>query len=128
MRAALLAAVTVWTLVSAAGDTGDVGWLVNGGPGNSRYSPLNGITPANVGRLQAAWTYDSHDSFKGSEMQSNPIVVAGVLYATTPTLQVIALAADTGRELWKFDPSGGAGSRGRFRHRGVTIAGSRLFV
>ena len=51
-----------------------------------------------------AWTYDSHDAFKGSEMQSNPIVVDGVLYATTPKLRVIALDAATGREIWSFDP------------------------
>jgi len=38
-----------------------------------------------------AWSYDSHDAFKDSEMQSNPIIVDGVLYATTPTLKVVAL-------------------------------------
>ena len=33
-------------------------------------------------------------------MQSNPVVVDGVLYATTPTLKVVALDAATGREIW----------------------------
>ena len=41
-------------------------------------------------------------------MQSNPVVVDGVLYATTPTMKVVALNAATGQEIWKFDPSGGA--------------------
>ena len=41
-------------------------------------------------------------------MQSNPIVVDGVLYATTPTMKVVAVDAETGAEIWKFDPSGGA--------------------
>src|SRR5439155_16359452 len=118
---------TLW-VAFAAGPKPDVNWPTNGGPGNSRYSPLGDITRINVRRLQVAWTYDSHDAFKGSEMQSNPIVVDGVLYATTPTLQVVALAADTGRELWKFDPGAGAGSRGRFRHRGVVVADHRVFV
>ena len=54
-------------------------------------------------------------------MQSNPIVVGGVLYATTPTLKVVAVDAATGRELWKFDPSGGAAPGARFRHRGVVV-------
>ena len=106
----------------------DADWPVNGGVGNIRYSPLAQINRGTVGRLQVAWTYDSHDAFKGSEMQSNPIVVDGVLYATTPTLKVVAVDAATGRELWKFDPSAGAGSTGRFRHRGVTVHADRVFV
>ena len=43
-------------------------------------------------------------------MQSNPVVVDGVLYATTPTMQVVAVDAATGAEIWNFDPSGGAGA------------------
>jgi quinoprotein glucose dehydrogenase len=105
----------------------NVDWPVNGGPNNARYSPLRQITPANVGRLEVAWSYDSHDAFKGSEMQSNPIVIDGVLYATTPSMRVIALNAGTGAELWTFDPSGGAAVRTRFRHRGVTVHHDRVF-
>src|SRR3954452_16617352 len=82
----------------------DVDWPVNGGPNNIRYSALSQITRANVSQLKVAWSYDSHDAFKGSEMQSNPIVVDGVLYATTPKLRVIALDAATGREVWSFGP------------------------
>ena len=106
----------------------DVSWPINGGVDNIRYSPLAQINRDNVSTLQVAWTYDSHDAFKGSEMQSNPIVVDGVLYATTPTLKVIAVDAETGREIWKFDPSGGAPPGARFRHRGVTVHGDRVFV
>ena len=91
---------------------GDVEWPVNGGPNNIRYSPLTQITRENVGLLKMAWTYDSHDAFKDSEMQSNPIVVDGVLYATTPKLRVIALDAATGREIWTFDPAGGSAASG----------------
>ena len=106
----------------------NVDWAVNGGAGNARYSTLAQITRANVGQLETAWTYDSHDAFKGSEMQSNPIIVDGVLYATTPTMKVVALDAETGRERWTFDPSGGAAARTRFRHRGVTVHKDRVFV
>src|SRR5256885_2382598 len=101
-------------------------WPVNGGIDNIRYSPLTQINRGNVSQLQVAWTYDSHDAFKGSEMQSNPIVVDGVLYVTTPTLKVVAVNARTGAEIWKFDPSRGA-STGRFRHRGVTVHKDRVF-
>jgi len=106
----------------------DLEWPMHGGADNIRYSPLRQIDRANVKRLEVAWTYDSHDAFKGSEMQSNPVVVSGVLYATTPTLKVIALDAATGKELWKFDPSGGAPTGARFRHRGVTVHNNRVFV
>ena len=106
----------------------DVEWTMHGGVDNIRYSPLAQIDRSTVAKLHVAWTYDSHDAFKGSEMQSNPVVVNGVLYATTPTLKVIALNAATGKELWKFDPSGGASSGARFRHRGVTVHKDRVFV
>jgi quinoprotein glucose dehydrogenase len=106
----------------------NVNWTVNGGDGNIRYSPLTQIDRSNVARLQVAWTYDSRDAFKDSEMQSNPIVVDGVLFATTPTMKVVAVNAETGQEIWRFDPSGGSGARTRFRHRGVTVHGDRVFV
>jgi quinoprotein glucose dehydrogenase len=105
----------------------DVQWPVNGGPDNIRYSPLTQITPANVSQLKVAWTFDSHDSFKDSEMQSNPIVVDGVLYATTPSLKVVALDAASGRALWTYDPANGAAPQRRFRHRGVTVYQDRVF-
>src|SRR5438552_17527990 len=101
---------------------------MHGGLNNIRYSSLAQINRDNVTKLQVAWTYDSHDAFKGSEMQSNPVVVDGVLYATTPTLKVVALNAVTGQEIWRFDPSGGASSGARFRHRGVTVHKDRVFV
>jgi quinoprotein glucose dehydrogenase len=108
--------------------TSDTDWPMHGGLDNIRYSSLAQITRDNVTKLQVAWTYDSHDAFKGSEMQSNPVVVGGTLYATTPTLKVIALDAATGREIWKFDPGGGATGTARFRHRGVTVHKDRVFV
>ncbi|MDH5316003.1 MAG: PQQ-binding-like beta-propeller repeat protein [Gemmatimonadota bacterium] len=106
-----------------------VDWPVYGGnSSNTRYSQLSQITPANVDRLQVAWTYQTHDEFPGSEMQSNPIVVDGVLYATTPKLRVVALDAATGREIWTFDPNLIDPRPGRYRHRGVTVHEGRVFV
>jgi quinoprotein glucose dehydrogenase len=105
----------------------DVDWPVNGGPNNIRYSALTQINKANVSQLKVAWSYDSHDAFKGSEMQSNPIVVDGTLYATTPKLRVIALDAATGREIWSFDPKGNTEGQRRYRHRGVTVYRNRVF-
>jgi quinoprotein glucose dehydrogenase len=112
----------------AAAGAHDADWPFNGGPDNIRYSPLAQINRGNVSRLRVAWAYDSHDAFKGSEMQSNPIVVDGVLYATTPTLKVVAVDAASGKEIWTFDPSGGARPGVRFRHRGVTVHKDRVLV
>ena len=111
------------------GQAKSVDWAVYGGTtDNTHYSTLDQITPANVKQLQVAWTYETHDEFAGSEMQSNPIVVDGVLYATTPKLRVVALDAATGKELWTFDPNLIDNRAGRYRHRGVTVFQDRVFV
>ncbi len=116
-----------WLSLVLCASAADVQWPVNGGPDNIRYSPLTQISPANVNRLQVAWTFDSHDAFKDSEMQSNPIVVEGILYATTPKLRVVAVNAETGREVWNFDPNNGQAPTRRYRHRGVTVYKDRVF-
>jgi len=102
-------------------------WPVyGGGPENIRYSTLNQINRENAARLAVAWTFDTGDAFPGSEMQCNPIVVGGVLYATTPKLRVIALDAATGALKWSFDPNEGR-SAAKMRNRGVTYWERRIF-
>ncbi|MCC7052146.1 MAG: pyrroloquinoline quinone-dependent dehydrogenase [Gemmatimonadaceae bacterium] len=102
-------------------------WPVYGGnTEHTHYSTLGQITPANVASLRVAWTYRTGDEFKGSEMQANPIIVDGVMYATTPKLHVFALDAATGKELWRFDPNHGAPPTSRIRHRGVVVTGDRV--
>jgi quinoprotein glucose dehydrogenase len=106
-----------------------VDWPVYGGSDDhTHYTTLDQIAPANVRQLKVAWTYETHDEFKGSEMQANPVVVDGVLYATTPKVQVFALDAASGRELWRFDPNAGAPPPSRMRHRGVVVTGDRVLV
>jgi len=81
-------------------------WATTGGaPGNARYSPLDQIDVTNVTQLQVAWVYHTGDLPPDGhgEIQATPIVVDGVLYATTPKLAVIALRADRGTVLWRFD-------------------------
>jgi quinoprotein glucose dehydrogenase len=113
------------TLLTAQAKSVD--WPVyGGGTDHTHYSTLDQIAPSNVTRLQVAWTYETQDEFPGSEMQANPIVVDGVLYATTPKLHVFALDAATGKELWTFDPNAGRPPASRFRHRGVAVTGDRV--
>lgn len=78
-------------------------WRTTGGdPGNGRYSALAQIDRSNVDRLRVAWTYHSGDG--PSQIQATPIVVDGILYTTTPALNVVALNAARGTEVWRFDP------------------------
>lgn len=90
-----------------------------GGPETLHYSTLKQINRNNVHKLKVAWTHDTGDAFPGSEMQCNPIIVEGILYATTPKLRVIALDAATGQLRWSFDPNEGRKATGKFRNRGV---------
>src|SRR3954451_15250179 len=81
----------------------DVNWPVYlGDKASSHYSTLNQITSENVTKLQPMWTYQSGgvDRNNRSQIQCNPLVIDGVLYGTTPDLQLFALAADSGKELW----------------------------
>lgn len=96
-------------------------WRVTGGdPGNTRYSTLAQIDRSNVARLRVAWVFHTGDVAPGahSEIQATPIVVGGVLYTTTPTLDVVALRAEDGALLWRFDPFAGR-ARDRHVNRGV---------
>jgi quinoprotein glucose dehydrogenase len=113
MRALLL--VTVLAASVATTDWPHYG----GGPDQTHYSPLTQITPANVRSLRVAWTYDTHDAFNGSEMQCQPVVAHGVLYATSPKLRVFALNAATGAEMWSFDTNQDMKPLTRTRIRGL---------
>lgn len=73
-----------------------------GGPDRNHYSSLEQITLENVSQLELAWEYHTQDS---GQIQCNPIVVDGVLYALTATVQPFALDAATGREIWRLRDS-----------------------
>jgi quinoprotein glucose dehydrogenase len=126
---------------AAATPARDGDWPVYGGDhAGSRYSELIQIDTTNVGRLRLAWIYHTGDARPEahSEIQCSPIVVDGVLYATTPSLKVFALRAESGEELWRFDPFDGGEPAGHV-NRGVVYwrdgdeerilftAGSRLW-
>ena len=102
-------------------------WRVHGGdPGHTQHSSLAQITPANVARLRVAWTYHTGDARPDnrSQIQCNPVVVDGVLYATSAGLKAFALDAGTGRELWRFDPfAAGAEENALGVNRGVVVWG-----
>ncbi|HWE49622.1 MAG TPA: PQQ-dependent dehydrogenase, methanol/ethanol family [Bryobacteraceae bacterium] len=63
------------------------------------YSPLDKITPANVGKLQPAWVFSTGVS---SGHESAPLVNNGVMFVSTPGNQVLAIEAKTGMLLWRY--------------------------
>ncbi len=70
-----------------------------GGADRNHYSALTQITPENVHQLKIAWTYSTPDS---GQIQTNPLIIDGVLYGVTPSVQAFALDAATGKQLWLF--------------------------
>src|SRR5882724_8444173 len=79
--------------------------------GDTRYSPLAQITPANVAQLKPAWTYHMRPPDRSARgfapSQNTPIVVNGMMVVSTPYGRVVALDAETGRQLWAYQvPSG----------------------
>ena len=91
----------------------DVGsdWPAYGGTyGARRYSPLDQITPANVGELELAWEYRTGDmpteAAQGKYSPENtPLKVDDQIFVCSAMGIVIGLEASTGGERWRFDPS-----------------------
>jgi quinoprotein glucose dehydrogenase len=79
--------------------------------GDTRYSPLAQITPANVAGLKPVWTYHMRPpdrtgrGFAASE--NTPIVVRGMMYVSTPYGRVVALDAETGQQRWAYQVPNG---------------------
>jgi quinoprotein glucose dehydrogenase len=88
------------------------------------YSPLTQITLANVSTLTQAWTYRLQSNAPAPAVpagrggagggavnsQATPIVVSGVMYVPAAN-RVVALEAETGKEIWQSLVAGGAPSR-----------------
>ncbi len=77
-----------------------------------RYSPLSQINTSNVENLELAWQIQTGD-VKGpndigeTTYEATPLKISNALYLCTPHSWVLALDADSGETLWKFDPKVG---------------------
>ncbi|HEY8253640.1 MAG TPA: PQQ-binding-like beta-propeller repeat protein, partial [Rhizomicrobium sp.] len=78
--------------------------------GDSRYSPLSDITPANVSGLKPVWTYHMRPPDRTSRgfaaSENTPIVVDGIMYVSTPYGRVVALDAESGKQIWAYQVPG----------------------
>ena len=92
-----------------------------------RFSPLDDITPENVGQLEQAWTYRLRPSGGGMILAGSvPVVVDGVMYMPLGDA-VVALEAHTGRELWRHAVQGATVRRSVTWWPGADGIGPRLF-
>ena len=92
------------------------------------YSPLTRINTTNVASLTRVWTYSLQSDAApapapgpgggrgGPNSEATPIVVGGVMYFPAAN-RIVAVQADTGKEIWQHRVTGGAPSR-----RGVAYA------
>ncbi|MEO5997719.1 MAG: PQQ-binding-like beta-propeller repeat protein [Chitinophagaceae bacterium] len=88
---------------------------------STSYSGLKQINRENVKQLQVAWTYAMNDAVDTSRIgrsECNPIIIDGIMYATSARHRVYAINAATGKEAWSFDPFNGGEGGGV--NRGVT--------
>ena len=90
------------------------------------YSPLDEITPGNVGRLQPVWVLSTGVT---SGHEAPPLVNNGVMFVSTPKNQVIAIDARTGIILWRYVRARPEGAIVLHEtNRGVALYGDKVFV
>ncbi len=80
---------------------------------NDRFAALDQINVDNVNQLQVAWTFRTGDvpqsTGAGAEDQTTPLQVGDKVFVCTPSNNVIALDADTGKPLWRHDTNSHVG-------------------
>lgn len=92
----------LFSIIALALNSSDDWAAYLGGSDRNHYSTLTQIKADNVDQLKVAWEYNLPDS---GQMQANPLIIKGVLYGVSSTLQAFALDAATGKEIWRFgDP------------------------
>lgn len=74
-----------------------------GGPERNQYSKLTQINPSNVHQLEVAWQFHTQDS---GQVQTNPLMVNGMVYGMTATTQPFAVDAGTGALIWRKESEG----------------------
>lgn len=91
-------------------ESGSVWMRSHGGHANLRFSSSKALNPENVIGLELAWIYHSKDG--QGNIQCNPVFADGRVYTPTVGNHVVAVDAETGREVWRFRPLGRPAHRG----------------
>jgi quinoprotein glucose dehydrogenase len=95
----------------------------------THYFPFDQIHRGNVAQLKQVWEWKTGEQpmqeygTAPGAFQATPILIGKTLYLSTPYNRVVALDAETGRELWAYDPKayvdGQVPNGTGFVHRGV---------
>ncbi len=94
-------------------DAAAVEWRAFGHDGaNTKYSPLDQIRPENFRDLEVAWRWKSistevaaeREEIEPGPFKTIPLMVDGLVYASTALGQVVAVDAGTGELVWSYDP------------------------
>jgi glucose dehydrogenase len=119
-------------------------WRTYGGDnGSTKYSTLDLINRENADKLKIAWSWESPDlplqkenrMLSSFAFETTPLMVGGVLYATTSLSQLAAINAQTGQTIWVFNPESYKSGRPTnlgYVHRGLAYwtdaKSERLFI
>lgn len=111
MRAKLVPLVFLLSAGVACAASPAFEWTAYGGDGRGqRHAPLSQLTPANVGRLELAWSFRTGELGQGFAraddaltFEATPLLIGGTLYFNTATGKVFALDAASGTPRWTFD-------------------------
>ena len=88
---------------------------------STSYSDIDQINKDNVHQLKFAWKFSPGDAMKGARFGSsecNPIIINGVMYASSARHRIYAINAENGKQIWSFDSFEGGDGGGVCR--GVT--------
>jgi alcohol dehydrogenase (cytochrome c) len=103
-------------------------WLTYSGDySGRRFSRLDQVNTKNVQTLVAKWVYQTAATGK---LETTPLVVDGILYATAQDDRAFALDARTGRPIWMYQHQVPADIRPCCGHvnRGLAILGDKVFL
>ncbi len=123
---AAITPVSQQQLSSAAKDSSNF-LATNGNYEQTRFYPNDQINRNNVAHLHPAWIFTTEVK---ELMETSPIIVNGVMYATTSFSHVYALDAKTGQQIWHFKPKLGAVTTFCCgpNNRGVAVYDDKVYV
>jgi len=110
MRFVVLASAScLYVAVVAHAETPYTTWReYGGGAHSSQYSALKQIDKSNVAQLEVAWTFPSGEK----SFSFNPLIVDRTMYVAARDNEIVALDAETGKELWSHANESALGARG----------------
>jgi quinoprotein glucose dehydrogenase len=122
--------IGVLVVGAAVPDSRMIEWPFYGGDqAGTKWSRAADINRANVSTLEVAWTWKPAEKplpefrTQPGSFENTPLMIDNVLYVSTPYNRVVALDAESGRELWAYDPrayeAGQVPNGTGFVHRGV---------